>query len=130
MTEGDAAPQPAPEAQEEIDVTGDGKVKKVILKAGYGQKPRRGQKVSVHYTGTLTDGRKFDSSVDRGQPFMFQVGKGVITGWSLGVMSMKLGEKAKFTLAPEVAYGVMGAPPSIPPNATLIFEIELLRIHK
>ena len=116
--------------QEVIKVTEDGKVTKVILKAGYGMKPRRGQKVSVHYTGYLLDGTKFDSSVDRNQPFMFQIGKGVISGWNNALMSMKLGEKSEFTLAPEYAYGARGAPPSIPGNATLKFEIELLKIHK
>lgn len=126
--EGGDAPQDKKE--DVINVTADGKVTKVILKPGYGPKPRRGQKVSVHYTGTLTNGTKFDSSVDRGQLFMFKIGSGVISGWSLGVMSMKVGEKSRFTLAPEVAYGAAGAPPAIPPNATLIFEIELVRIHK
>ena len=123
----ESAQAPEPEV---IQVTADGKVTKVITKPGYGPKPRRGQKVSVHYTGTLTDGTKFDSSEDRGKPFMFQVGKGVITGWSLGVMTMKVGEKSRFTMASEYAYGDYGSPPAIPPKATLIFDIELLRIHK
>ncbi|CAE8644243.1 unnamed protein product, partial [Polarella glacialis] len=92
------------------------------------RKPRRGDDVSVHYVGTLaSDGSQFDSSRDRGQPFVFALGKGnVIKGWDLGVAGMKKGEIAKFTLAPEFAYGESGSPPKIPEKATLVFEIELL----
>jgi FKBP-type peptidyl-prolyl cis-trans isomerase len=110
------------------DVTSDGGVKKEILVEGRGAQPKRGQRVEVHYTGKLTDGKVFDSSVTRGSPFSFTIGQGVIQGWSLGVPTMKVGEKAVFTLAPEYAYGDRGHPPVIPEKATLIFEIELLRI--
>lgn len=128
--ESPAETQATTPATEEIKITDDGKVTKIITKPGYGPKPRRGQKVTVHYTGALLDGTKFDSSVDKNQPFMFQIGKGVITGWSLGVMTMKVGEKAVFTMSHEYAYGTSGCPPVIPPSATLKFEIELLRINK
>merc|ERR1719183_3460050 len=92
------------------------------------QKPKAGDEVSVHYVGTLqADGSQFDSSRDRGQPFVFTLGKGqVIKGWDLGVATMKKGEVAKFTLAPEFAYGDDGSPPKIPEKATLVFEVELI----
>merc|ERR1719159_894079 len=92
------------------------------------KKPKKGDEVEVHYVGTLeSDGSQFDSSRDRGQPFKFTLGRGqVIKGWDLGVATMKKGEVAKFTLAPEFAYGESGSPPKIPENATLVFEVELI----
>lgn len=110
------------------DIMGDGSILKTVIKAGTGaEKPAWGNKVKVHYVGTLTaDGTKFDSSRDRDSPFDFQVGSGVITGWSEAVPTMALGEVAKFTIAPDKAYGPGGSPPKIPANASLDFEIELL----
>ena len=107
---------------------GDGSILKTIIKEGTGEeKPAWGNKVKVHYTGTLTsNGEKFDSSRDRNSPFDFQVGSGVITGWSEAVPTMLLGEVAKFTISSDKAYGPGGSPPKIPPNASLDFEIELL----
>lgn len=106
----------------------DGGLQKVITKAGEGwETPDTGDEVSVHYTGTLLDGTKFDSSLDRGTPFTFKLGQGqVIKGWDKGVATMKKGEKATFTIAPEYAYGEAGSPPVIPANATLKFDVELL----
>lgn len=99
------------------------------LVPGTGAEVKSGDTVAVNYLGTLTDGKKFDSSYDRGQPFAFQVGAGkVIKGWDEGLVGMKVGEKRKLIIPPSLGYGAAGAGGVIPPNATLIFEVELLAI--
>jgi peptidylprolyl isomerase len=110
-------------------VTTSSGLKYIILKTGKGNTPKTGQTVSVHYTGTLTNGKKFDSSLDKGQPFSFILGKGqVIPGWDEGLSTMKVGERRKLTIPPKLGYGAAGAGGVIPPNATLIFDVELLKI--
>jgi len=100
-----------------------------ILKEGTGAAAKNGDKVSVHYVGVLENGTKFDSSVDRGIPFEFTLGASqVIPGWDIGVEGMKIGEARKLTIPSELAYGSSGAGNAIPPNATLIFEVQLLGI--
>lgn len=99
------------------------------MQVGTGAEAKTGQKVSVHYTGWLTDGKKFDSSKDRGDPFQFTLGAGqVIKGWDQGVVGMKIGGKRKLTIPGDMAYGARGYPGLIPPNATLVFEVELLKV--
>ena len=101
----------------------------VDLVVGDGAEATPGKTVSVHYTGTLTNGKKFDSSLDRGQPFKFPLGAGrVIKGWDQGVAGMKVGGKRKLTIPPHLGYGPRGAGGIIPPNATLVFEVELLEV--
>ena len=98
----------------------------VVTLADYG----KGDTVDVHYLGTLTDGKKFDASYDRGQPLQFTAGKGqVIKGWDEGLLGMKIGEKRKLTIAPDLAYGDSGIGGVIPPKATLVFETELVSIN-
>jgi peptidylprolyl isomerase len=100
------------------------------LVMGTGPTPKAGDTVIVHYTGWLTNGKKFDSSVDRNQPFSFVLGRGqVIKGWDEGVASMHVGGKRKLIIPPDLAYGAQGYPGAIPPNSTLIFQVELLRIR-
>eukprot|EP00736_Rhodelphis_marinus_P013852 Rmarinus@m.29284 len=112
---------------EEIDILGDGGVVKTISVKGHGRKARKGAEVTVHYVGTLDDGSVFDSSRDRDEPFRFKLGTGqVIRAWDTGVATMRRGEKATLRCKPEYAYGERGAPPKIPANATLTFEVELL----
>lgn len=102
-----------------------------VMKEGTGdRKTKAGDTISVHYTGTLLDGTKFDSSVDRGEPFEFQLGSGmVIAGWDQGLLGMKVGEKRKLTIPASLGYGARGAGAVIPPNATLLFETELVGIR-
>ena len=102
-----------------------------ILQQGTGAAAKSGDKVTVNYVGTLQDGTKFDSSIDRGTPFQFTLGQNsVIQGWELGVTGMKIGEKRKLTIPPELAYGAQGVGSTIPPNATLTFEVDLLGINQ
>ncbi|MDD5387821.1 MAG: FKBP-type peptidyl-prolyl cis-trans isomerase [Gallionellaceae bacterium] len=100
------------------------------LSVGEGAEAVAGKQVTVHYTGWLTNGGKFDSSLDRGEPFDFSLGRGqVIRGWDEGVAGMKVGGKRKLTIPPEMGYGARGAGGVIPPNATLVFDVELLAVN-
>lgn len=100
------------------------------VKKGSGAEAKDGKRVTVHYTGKLTDGKKFDSSLDRKEPFTFTLGAHeVISGWEKGVAGMKVGGKRKLTIPPDMAYGERGAGGVIPPNATLVFDIELLAVN-
>ena len=99
------------------------------VQVGTGKEAKSGSSVAVHYTGKLTNGNKFDSSHDRGQPFTFVIGKGmVIKGWDQGIAGMKVGGKRKLTIPPDLGYGARGAGGLIPPGATLVFEVELLKV--
>lgn len=110
-------------------VTTDSGLQYIDMVEGTGATPQSGQTVVVHYTGTLTDGTKFDSSRDRDRPFSFRLGAGqVIRGWDEGISTMKVGGQRRLIIPPELGYGARGAGGVIPPNATLIFDVELLRI--
>ena len=112
----------------EIKETGTG-LKYQVITAGTGATPKKGDTVVVHYTGTLEDGSKFDSSRDRNSPFSFKLGVGqVIKGWDEGLSIMRVGDRFNLIIPPELGYGARGAGGVIPPNATLIFDVELLRI--
>lgn len=101
----------------------------IDLVMGTGAEATSGATVEVHYTGWLVDGSKFDSSLDRGRPFGFTLGaRQVIQGWDQGVIGMKVGGKRKLTIPPELGYGARGFPGAIPPNATLVFEVELIAV--
>jgi peptidylprolyl isomerase len=121
--------QAAPSPEENV-VTTDSGLKYVDVVEGTGTIPQKGQTVSVHYTGTLENGTKFDSSRDRGQPFQFPLGAGrVIKGWDEGIASMKIGGQRKLIIPPDLGYGSRGAGGVIPPNATLLFDVELLGVE-
>jgi peptidylprolyl isomerase len=134
------APQPEPTPVAEPTSTaqattggaaqsGSGKLEIVDIKKGTGAAAKAGQSVTVHYRGTLPNGKQFDASYDRGEPFTFPLGGGqVIKGWDQGVAGMQVGGKRKLTIPPELGYGAQGAGADIPPNSTLIFEVELLKI--
>lgn len=113
------------------EVTTESGLQYMDEECGSGDEATRGSLVSVHYTGTLEDGEKFDSSLDRGEPFQFRLGEGqVIAGWDEGIAGMRVGGRRTLTIPPELGYGESGAPPAIPPNATLIFEVELLEVSE
>lgn len=111
------------------EVTTSSGLKYQVLTPGTGAEARSGQQVTVHYTGWLTNGTKFDSSLDRNDPFRFNLGgRQVIAGWDEGVEGMKVGEKRKLTIPADLGYGARGAGGVIPPNATLVFDVELLGV--
>jgi len=112
------------------EITTPSGLKYIDMEIGSGESPQTGQGVVVHYTGTLEDGTKFDSSMDRNKPFSFTIGIGrVIQGWDEGVATMKVGGKRRLTIPSDLGYGARGAGGVIPPNATLIFDVELLEIR-
>jgi FKBP-type peptidyl-prolyl cis-trans isomerase FkpA len=116
------------DGMDEQTVTTASGLKYVDLQVGTGAEAKAGQQVQVHYTGWLTNGTKFDSSVDRGEPFAFPLGAGrVIRGWDEGVAGMKVGGKRRLVIPPQLGYGSRGAGGVIPPDAELVFEVELLR---
>ncbi len=122
-----AEEKPMPAAEE---ITTPSGLKYLELAVGDGTQAKSGDRVEVHYTGWLLDGTKFDSSVDRGRPFAFPLGAGrVIRGWDEGVAGMKVGGKRKLVIPPGLGYGDRGAGGVIPPNATLVFEVELLKVN-
>ncbi|KAG0004395.1 FK506 binding protein proline rotamase rapamycin-binding protein [Entomortierella chlamydospora] len=106
-------------------------VTREVIKAGDGKNfPKKGDNITMHYTGTLENGQKFDSSRDRNEPFECNIGVGqLIKGWDEGVPEMSLGERAKLVITSDYGYGARGVPGLIPPNATLIFDVELLKIN-
>lgn len=117
------------ETNQERIITMENGLKIEDLEVGTGEEAVAGKQITVHYTGTLEDGTKFDSSLDRGTPFSFTLGAGsVIQGWEQGFEGMKVGGKRKLTIPSDLGYGDVGAPPTIPGGATLIFEVELLEI--
>ena len=124
--ESDAKSSAEPEAETVVTKTG---LEYTELKAGAGESPNRKNVVEVHYHGTFENGKVFDSSVDRGKPAVFPL-SGVIKCWTEGVAMMRVGGKSRLVCPPKIAYGARGYPPKIPPNATLTFEVELLRIVK
>lgn len=117
-------------AEETKEITTSSGLQYVDLKKGSGQEAHAGETAIVHYTGWLTNGTKFDSSKDRGEPFAFRIGAGrVIKGWDEGVEGMHIGGVRKLTIPPQLGYGARGAGNVIPPNATLVFEVELLDLR-
>jgi hypothetical protein len=123
------APTPTPAPAPAVPPGPEEKITKTTLRRGAGATAKAGDKVRVHYVGTFTDGKKFDSSKDRNRPFDFVLGQGqVIRGWDQGVAGMKVGEKRKLVIPPSLAYGPQGRP-GIPPNSTLVFEIDLLAVN-
>jgi peptidylprolyl isomerase len=118
-------------AKDTKTVTTASGLKYIDKMVGKGASPTKGKQVKVHYTGTLENGKKFDSSVDRNEPFVFVIGVGqVIPGWDEGVMSMKVGGKRRLIVPAKLGYGAAGAGGVIPPNATLIFDVELLDVQR
>ncbi len=123
-----AAEEAAPESEAPATVKTQSGLQITTLREGTGKSPKRRDRVSVHYHGTFENGEVFDSSVDRGKPAVFPLNR-VIKCWTEGLQLMKVGGKAKLVCPPKIAYGKRGSPPTIPPNATLTFEVELLAIQ-